>query len=59
MPPILYSSQYNINIPPEKIKATNEYINNLIINSDKYKSLLEKKKKIIKKTVKNNKQDEI
>jgi hypothetical protein len=58
MPPILYSSQYNINIPPEKIKATNEYINNLIINSDKYKSQLEKKK-IIKKPVINNKQDEI
>lgn len=55
---ILYSSQYNVNIPPEKIKANNEHLNNIIFKSEKYKLQIEKQKNVVKKPPKQNKPDE-
>ena len=56
---ILYSSQYNVNIPPEKLKANNEHLSNLILKNDKYKAQIEKQKNVIKKPSKQNKPVEI
>ena len=56
MPPILYDSQYTINIPSNQMKSISNNLGNIILKSNEYLDRIEKQKKIIKKPLKKKKE---
>jgi len=56
MPPILYDSQYTINIPSNQMKSISNNLGNIILKSKEYLDRIEKQKKIIKKPPKKKKE---
>jgi len=56
MPPILYDSQYTINIPSNQMKSISNNLGNIILKSNEYLDRIEKQKKIIKKPPKKKKE---